>query len=844
MNEQEIYNRIAELETKKKHNRVLLIQDECELTRCYFSKEYIELRNERNGSFDGTLTLLPRYDSELLSLISKILKHTEDKWKNEKPINRSKSLETICRSVELLREDFTNSYNPPGVKYFNFWDNLTFLLRYQIGYDDSSKIISVYTPQPLKIEESQINGIFEELFPLREENGLFYKEIERLTSNPKEIQNLKPSRNSSKETIEKIKEYKKIIKSYQSPKKLPFINAIANHGKEMLRIDMASKAINFSLKLDLKKDIDKSAFFNYLQVIGESVHTRNISLKTYQLIKDVDWQLFIDLRDKLFHGEDDSISIIRDFVDKNTAKIKKDLECLQSCINQLKKSHNEIKQSKDTFIKHYNENEDIPTDPHQTIRALLKKSSSNRNTNSDNKQSAIQAIQKNIEVIKNELKKLPAGSEAITKPISPGIKIITCNNEIKSKLQAKGKSEKVEDLYRPIALYCRKKSMPLHFRINEDFITEAYIKGNTFVDKSTEKVIAKRNDSDIYVVKENNGKHIIINRIIEAVKDFSKKCQLYNALRDDHTEILAACHFYLTRIQYHIENNKFHSLNKKIEELEAISGEYRAFRNFIAHEIDLLEKGDVHITIEELTVRFSAFIINVIDEFIWEQIDQLNQYALQAFDNNDLPTAKEKWEDALLLIRGSTTEEKYKQKSASLNNHLGNYYWKLKEYQAAINHFDKVLTYEREQERGGPNNDTWWKHSKVAVKRCIGQTKIQANQARNEGEAHMKEKQWSAAVPYFEDSLEKNKNFDKWYKKEFPYDTDYTDDLAVAYWNLGRAYFEQGQEYWTKAEPLLKEAHKTYDSLPNEFGEKTQKVHALWMNCQNCIQLQSLALAP
>ncbi|MDB2592317.1 hypothetical protein N9Y17_01235 [Gammaproteobacteria bacterium] len=294
------------------------------------------------------------YDREVLVLIRDILVHTKDHWKQESDHQRKGSLNNIVRMSLLLSRQFKCIYNKYYAakgdqgEYINIWRNLDFLVSYQITEPDPR------FHQSLPITSEDINDLFKELFRLID--PVLKEEIRVGLRVQPIVENLGKD---SKLPVDIRKHFKQcdvaVRKPHRDPNKLPLLEAFATHGREKLRISRMLSAIQFARTIDVSTPHGKMALLRQLQILGESCSGKNLSTATKRLRQDIDWQLLVNLRNKLSHNEWD---IHRNFLNtKCTAKcleaIQEDLKDLEASIILLQLDHNQIGEQRERILQHY-----------------------------------------------------------------------------------------------------------------------------------------------------------------------------------------------------------------------------------------------------------------------------------------------------------------------------------------------------------------------------------------------------------------------------------------------------------------------------------------------------------
>lgn len=341
--------KIWELEGIKKI-RGLTDSERVELARLYIYWRAIKLFKEKSSAIDRGEVLAWDYDCKVLKLVKDILLHTRDNWQLETDEKRRRSLNNIVRTTMLLSRSFTNLYNTAHTEEVNIWRNLQFLVQYQITMQDFG------VNQVLPIDAANINGIFQELFSLID--SVLAKEIRFGLKLESILSNLQNSRDSMPiDMLNHLQWLKRDVRiPYGNTNKLPLLEAIANYGREKLRIGKMLRAIRLAKGLDVTTNHGKMALLRQLQIIGETATSKNLTSSTKRLAQDVDWQLLVQLRNKLSHNEWDTHSGLLD-AHCTTERMKSiqidDLVTLETSIQQLQVKHDEIGQSNERMKQHY-----------------------------------------------------------------------------------------------------------------------------------------------------------------------------------------------------------------------------------------------------------------------------------------------------------------------------------------------------------------------------------------------------------------------------------------------------------------------------------------------------------
>jgi uncharacterized protein with HEPN domain len=334
-----------------------LLRDIVILFRNVIARRYIRLLKEKHSIYDKKHPIPLDYNRRLLQLIYDILLHTQINWKIETDKQRKGSLHNLVRVVLLLTRDFTSLYNRDYVALKerstenNFWRNLVFLVQCEITQPGPG------TYQRFPISYAEINEILQECFKLID--NVLHPEI-RLGL---ELQRIKQSatiegREITGDTKLQYEAHDRDVRQpFRNPHVLPFLHAFSTYKREQLRIEKMLQSITLALdhSRDMNSPVDQIALLRQLQVLGESITGKNFSKPTKRLVDDVDWQLFVRLRNKLSHNEWD---IRHNHLQKNLlppilTNIQQDLKQLKESLQLLREHHREIGMSMDNMLHHY-----------------------------------------------------------------------------------------------------------------------------------------------------------------------------------------------------------------------------------------------------------------------------------------------------------------------------------------------------------------------------------------------------------------------------------------------------------------------------------------------------------
>lgn len=357
LNTEDLYNEIARLQCIARPTDTERIK----LARAYICKRYIKLSDAiNNSSTEQVLALSWNYDRKLLELILDILIHTRDNWLLENDAQRKGSLHNLVRTTLLLRREFTSIYNRNydyriqqdllkeyGYEEINMWRNFKFLIQCKISLPEHN------ANQKYDISPDEVNSILKESFELID--NILVKEVRIGLVLQKVNSSLKSQGLSiSGYLLDQHNEHEQKVRSpYRNPMKLPYLYAFTTYKREKFRIETMLNAISFALTLDSCNHKHQIALLRQLQIIGESVGNKNLSIKTKRLVDNIDWQLFVSLRNKLSHNEWD---IHKNLLMHNLNMLqhfKNDLLLLQNALENLMQRHIAIGINMTSILNHY-----------------------------------------------------------------------------------------------------------------------------------------------------------------------------------------------------------------------------------------------------------------------------------------------------------------------------------------------------------------------------------------------------------------------------------------------------------------------------------------------------------
>ncbi len=350
----EIVDEIHKLEAKKRH-QTPSINDVMNLSHLNIVKAHIELFKEGDRFIDDGREKTRDYDRRCLSLIQQILAHTKKYWNIETNDKRKGALNNLVRTALLLSRQFTSLYNRnycadnERVEETNIWRNMQFLVQYQITTE------GMLVDQSLPISTDLINEVLRELLGimdtvLKQEIRVGLKLQEILENNNDNLKTLPPEMQRHYQTHDQ-----KIRQVYRDPHCLPLLEAIANYGREQLKIANILEAIARARNANINVTSGKMSFLRQLQIIGECCTGKNISDATKLLVADIDWQLFVRLRNKLSHNEWDIYpqKLQSLMTDVALNAMKNDLVQLEQSMLALKARHDQAGISTASKIRHY-----------------------------------------------------------------------------------------------------------------------------------------------------------------------------------------------------------------------------------------------------------------------------------------------------------------------------------------------------------------------------------------------------------------------------------------------------------------------------------------------------------
>ena len=217
-------------------------------------------------------------DRQVLKLMGDILIHVRDYWKDETNKQRRYLLHNLVQASSLLSREFVYHYkNKDDSRRFNLFKNIKFLVQCQIIPNDQLLPIGIQHHNEYALCDDECNLILWELCTTLI-HGLLFHEVNAT--------NLQITRDTFNEWHPQ----------------LAHLHAIVSIRREKFSVCRMLGAINLSLKLNLNKEDDRSAFIRQIQIIGEACNSQNISAKTKNKA-DGNLQIFLHLRNKLCHHE-------------------------------------------------------------------------------------------------------------------------------------------------------------------------------------------------------------------------------------------------------------------------------------------------------------------------------------------------------------------------------------------------------------------------------------------------------------------------------------------------------------------------------------------------------------
>ncbi len=298
---------------------------------------------KKNELIDSGIDRGPKFDREVLENIRDILFHTREYWGGKTvpdylgSLDRDYlgSLDCIARQSLLLTRPFSITYNqhynpisPSTSEEINLWRNLGFLVQCQVSRQE----FNVAQEIPISHEDVRdlLKELVEKLLPLLE-SEIAYLESQHFNG------------------------INAIRTAFRDPQELPKLHAFTTHRREVVRLKKMRHAIQMIEKADLTRAIHRMAFLRQLQLIGESMGGKNLSAVAKSLTLQVDWGLFVDLRNKLSHPELDyrSQHLAAQLTPEILGGVCDDITLLGREITRVQDAHNVLTQDRASFYRRY-----------------------------------------------------------------------------------------------------------------------------------------------------------------------------------------------------------------------------------------------------------------------------------------------------------------------------------------------------------------------------------------------------------------------------------------------------------------------------------------------------------
>lgn len=483
-------------------------------------KRCMELATECPNPNEGNKAIIQKYDKKVLALIYDITVHTKTHWPEENHQQRVGSLNNIVRLSLLLSEDFMNKYNSKS----NIFRNINFLAQYQITGSD------IKFEQRLPITENNVNSILKELIELM--NNLFFK-------------------------LDQIP--------------CPILDTFTRYGREKLRISKMLETTKFAGKLNAISYQGKVALLRQLQIIGQLGQGDDFSEATKELVQDIDWQLLIDLSNKLAHAQSDIpkghlANCISSEIMRN---VQAELTVIRISLQKLQLFHNQIDSNDPLSLeKHYQKHrkEKKGTNNrmlyHAAIRGLYARLGyPGQADNADYK--AYPLIQVKLDAMFN-----------ILQPLND-LKIIEKLPIYAKRVQDRPDNNIVSEMFTSLLKYYS-ESDP----VKQGEIIKAIEEIRAY-SRNTKQYLHIEIDADI--------KKVGLENIADCIFKYSNQCKFYNALLNNR-EAVEACFFHMIEIENYI------TVLRRSADLGPIlptDQELKLLKSYLYHDCTAFEAVDI-----------------------------------------------------------------------------------------------------------------------------------------------------------------------------------------------------------------------------------------------------------
>lgn len=296
-------------------NIVLLSNREENATQLH--EELEKLKNEVKTKFTyAGIEPDDESDQKVLVLILKIICHTQSFSQDH--INRGRILLTISTCVEMLSERARYAGDPERfieryeANEMSIWRDLIFIRKMAFGDSDEVErdkyaIHSSRLARIFKTDLHQLGIIVADAL-----NGLIVR------------------------------------KAYRNPAVLPNILDWATYYREQESLEKILEACSEEKlsSLDIETQAGKTVFLRILQIIGESLTKKNLSDSTRSLAPLLDFDLLVDVRNRLAHNEWDLFeNKFKDIFDLDYRALFENIRLIRIQVEMIYKNHQDCKKT-------------------------------------------------------------------------------------------------------------------------------------------------------------------------------------------------------------------------------------------------------------------------------------------------------------------------------------------------------------------------------------------------------------------------------------------------------------------------------------------------------------------